>query len=312
MNIDEFPEFAEKFKNWGRWGDDDEVGTLNFITPDHIVEAAKLVKQGKVFSLAIPFDSNGPQRPRPDSKRFNPIHLMFKTGSDFDGEEPPLFHGTDDMVSLPLQAATQWDGFGHFMYKGHMYNGHDYTTVTSDGATKNGIERLRARGIGRGVLLDMPRYRGVQWLEPGDAVQSSELDACAAKQGVEVKDGDFLLIRTGNIAMYRAQGTWGDFSGGHRPGLGLTTIQWLYDKQIASVAADNFGIEVYPCDIPDMRVHLHPIAIPLMGMLLGEIFDLDDLAEDCSHDNIYEFLFVAPPLPVTNAVGSPINPYAIK
>ncbi len=312
MDIDAFQEFAERFKNWGRWGPDDEVGTLNFVTPQHIVEAARLVRTGKVFSLAIPFDSNGPQRPRPDSKRFNPLHVMLKTGLDFEGDTPPLFQGTDDMVSLPLQAATQWDGFGHFMYKGHMYNGHPYSTVTSDGATRNGIERLRSKGIGRGVLLDIARHRGVPWMEPGDDIQADELDACGAKQGVEVKDGDFLLVRTGNIAMVRERGEWGDYSGGHRPGLGFSTIEWLYDKRVASVAADNFGIEVYPSDVEGMRVHLHPIAIPLMGMLLGEIFDLEELAADCAGDGIYEFLFVAPPLPVTNAVGSPINPYAVK
>jgi len=312
LDTNEFVQFAERFKNWGRWGPEDEVGTLNLVTPQHIVEAARLVRTGKVFPLGIPIDHTGPQRSRPDSKRFNPIHTMVRTGLDFPGPEPPLMQGTDDIITMPLQGATQWDGLGHFLFRGHMYNGRPYTMVNSDGAVKNGIEKISRKVIGRGVLLDIPRHRGVPWLKGGEAVQAPELDACAAKQGVQVRDGDFLLVRTGNIAMCRAQGGWGDYSGGPRPGLGITVIPWLHEKRVASVAVDNYGVEVHPSDVPGLRVHMHPICIPLMGLLMGEIFDLEELAEDCAADGVYEFLFVAPPLPVTHGVGSPINPYAVK
>ena len=309
-------QFADKYKNWGRWGQDDEVGTLNFVKPEHIVAAARLVRKGKVFSLAIPLDEKGPQVTRAGSRRFNPIHTMLKTGTDHgvpESAEPPVVWGTDDMITMPLQAATQWDGFGHIIFRGRMYNGRPGSMVTGQGALKNGIEKLSERVIGRGVLLDIPRHRGVPWVGQGDVIDAHELDACAAKRGVKVGEGDFLLVRTGNIAMYRSRGGWGDFVTAPRPGIGLSVIPWLYDKRVASVACDNFGVEVDPGELTEMpKAAVHCIALAHMGMLFGEIFDLEKLADDCAQDGVYEFLFVAPPMPVTGGVGSPVNPYAVK
>ena len=313
----EFLRFAEQFKNWGRWGPDDEVGTLNFVTPEAIVQACRLVKKGKVFPLGIPLDSGGPQRQRADNKRFNPVHTMLKTGFDFPGagtgQPPPHIQSSDDAISMPLQSVTQWDALAHFMLNGKMYNGHPYTMVDGQGAQKNSIDKIRGKTIGRGVLLDFPRCKGVPWLARAEAITAADMDGCARRQKVEVREGDFLLVRTGNLAMYRDGGKgWDDFAGGPRPGLGVSTIKWLHDKRVASVAADNYGVEVSPADVPDQRVTLHPIGIAYMGLLLGEIFDFEKLAEDCAADGVYDFLFVAPPLPVTRGVGSPIDPYAVK
>ena len=315
MKVEEFVKFADQYKNWGRWGAEDEVGALNFVTPQHIVEACRLVKKGQVFALAIPFDETGPQRPRPNSRRFNPVHTMLVTGFDAEGmtsDTPPIRHSTDDMITMPLQGSTQWDALAHVVFRGKMYNGQPYSQVDGRGAHKNGIDKVKSRGIGRGVLLDIARHRGVPWLAVDQAIGGEELEACAARQGVTVKNGDFLLVRTGHIAMCRAQGGWGEFAGGPRAGLGLAAIPWLYEKEVAVVTSDTYGVELEPSEVEGLRSPLHLTCIANMGMTFGEIFDLDALAEDCAQDGVYEFLLVAPPLPVTGGVGSPINPYAVK
>jgi kynurenine formamidase len=306
-------ETGARLRNWGRWGPDDERGTLNYITAEAVVGAARLVRRGAVFSLAIPFDAKGPQGSK--SRRFNPIHQMTLTGPDFTTgaiTRPGGVGFTDDLVVMPLQCATQWDALSHCFLDGQLYNGYDANTVSSAGASRNGIEKV-ARGVaGRGVLLDLPRVQGVNWLEPGYAITVDDLEAALAAERVKVDTGDVLIVRTGMIAMCRAQGSWGDFAGGPAPGLSFQTADWVHARQLAAVATDTWGMEVQPNEIPDTYQPLHQVFIPNMGLTIGEIFDLDELAADCAADGVYEFFFVAPPLPITGAVGSPINPLAIK
>jgi kynurenine formamidase len=306
-------ETGARLRNWGRWGPDDERGTLNYITAEAVVGAARLVRRGAVFSLAIPFDAKGPQGSK--SRRFNPIHQMTLTGPDFTTgaiTRPGGVGFTDDLVVMPLQCATQWDALSHCFLDGQLYNGYDANTVSSAGASRNGIEKV-ARGVaGRGVLLDLPRVQGVNWLEPGYAITVDDLEAALAAARVKVDTGDVLIVRTGMIAMCRAQGSWGDFAGGPAPGLSFQTADWVHARQLAAVATDTWGMEVQPNEIPDTYQPLHQVFIPNMGLTIGEIFDLDELAADCAADGVYEFFFVAPPLPITGAVGSPINPLAIK
>jgi hypothetical protein len=213
-------ETGARLRNWGRWGPDDERGTLNYITAEAVVGAARLVRRGAVFSLAIPFDAKGPQGSK--SRRFNPIHQMTLTGPDFTTgaiTRPGGVGFTDDLVVMPLQCATQWDALSHCFLDGQLYNGYDANTVSSAGASRNGIEKV-ARGVaGRGVLLDLPRVQGVNWLEPGYAITVDDLEAALAAARVKVDTGDVLIVRTGMIAMCRAQGSWGDFAGGPAPGL---------------------------------------------------------------------------------------------
>ena len=300
-------------RNWGKWGPDDERGTLNYITADAIVEVARLVRRGVVFSLAIPFDSKGPQVP--GARRFNPIHRMTLTGPDCTTGAVRFPGGagfTDDMVVMPLQCATQWDALSHCFEDGRMYNGYDANEVSSRGAKRNGIDKV-ARGIvGRGVLLDVPRTKGVGWLEPGYAITAADLDAAVAAQKVTIARGDALLVRTGHMALCRDRGGWGDYAGGNAPGLSFHTADWVHDHEIAAVATDTWGMEVRPNEFPETFQPLHQVFIPNMGLTIGEIFDLEELAADCATDGVYEFFFVAPPLPITGAVGSPINPLAIK
>lgn len=313
FSMDDVKALADKYKNWGRWGDDDQLGTLNYITPQKIVDASGLVKQGKVVSLAIPFDDNGPQTG--SFGRFNPIHFMLQDGGDVSigaQDHLPNIQYTDDAVTMPLQCATQWDALAHILYRGKMYNGYEAHHVNSTGAKKNGMENAKDKIVSRGVLLDIPRYKGKQWLEPGEAIYPEDLDGAAAMGKVSVGTGDIVLVRTGQIGQVRADGSWGEYSGGSAPGLGVDCAQWICEHEIAGYATDTWGTEVIPNETPDIFQPLHMILIVHAGVLVGEIFDLEGLAQDCANDGVYEFLFVAPPLPITGAVGSPINPQAIK
>jgi kynurenine formamidase len=308
---------AQRFKNWGRWGKDDEIGTLNFTTPEDIVAAAQLVKKGKVISLALAYDQHGPQGAKsnyPALGRFNPIHLMTRTGTDaWSGVlDHRKIRGTDDVIIMPLQCGTQWDGLGHIMYYDHMWNGYDCRTVTSGGAQKAGIEKTREKMVGRGVLLDVARAMKRKWLPDGFAITNEMLDHTAEMQGVEVRRGDFLLVHTGHIERCLTSRSWDGYSGGDAPGFAFETVEWLYRKQVAGVATDTWGAEVRPNETEDTTQPWHWITIPIMGLTVGEIFHLTALANDCAEDSRYEFLFVAPALPITGAVGSPVNPLAIK
>jgi kynurenine formamidase len=308
---------AERLSNWGRWGAEDEIGTLNHIRPEDIVAAARLVQKGKVMSLALPFDSKGPQGGKsnyPALGRFNPIHVMTRTGTDaYSGVlDHRKIRAADDILILPLQSGTQWDGLGHIFYGDHMWNGYDCRTVTSAGAQKCGIEQTRERMAGRGVLLDVARMLGREHLPDGFAITNAMLDAAERHFNVTVRRGDFLLVRTGQMEAKMAAQNWDGYSGGDAPGLAFETLDWLQQKQVAAIATDTWGVEVRPNPTDEATQPWHWIAIPMMGLTLGEIFFLAELARDCAADQRYEFMFVAPALPITGAVGSPINPLAIK
>ena len=304
---------AGRCKNWGKWGPDDEAGTLNYITPEDVVTAAGLIRRGKCFALGLNFDRHGPQLGL-WGNRFNPIHTMLATGTDAvaGNQDAGKLRYADDMVSLPLQCGTQWDALGHIFYDETMWNGYDARLVDSNGAQKNGIHKVRDRMVGRGVLLDVARHHGVEFFEDGTAIVNEDLDACAEAQGVEIKRGDFVIVRTGQMEQRLEVGEWGGYAGGDAPGLAFETAEWIYEKEIAAICTDTWGCEVRPNETQDASQPWHWVVIPMIGITMGEIFYLKDLAADCAEDKVYEFFFCGPPLPVTKAVGSPINPMAIK
>src|SRR5437764_13945055 len=202
---------AEALKNWGKWGPDDELGVLNSITPEDIVNAAKLVRKGKVFPVGLAVDATGPQRGM-FAGRGNPMHQMLATGTDAAAgkhDATPGLRYADDAINLPTQAATQWDALSHVFLVDKMWNGYPATLVDSRGAHKNGIEKLANKMVGRGVLLDVARHKGVPYLEDGYGITVADLDATAAKQGVEVRRADFVIIRTGQVEDRLQQGDWG-------------------------------------------------------------------------------------------------------
>ncbi|MGY9051800.1 MAG: cyclase family protein [Alphaproteobacteria bacterium] len=309
---------ADKYKNWGKWGPDDEIGTLNNVTANDIIEAAQLVKKGKVISLALNFDHTGPQGAKtkyPSMGRTNPIHSMLRTGTDaYSGVlDKRGIKAADDMVMLPTHGGTHWDGLGHVFYEHHMWNGYDCREVTSAGAQKCGIENTKDKMVGRGVLLDVARALGKDFLEDGYAITCEDLDLTAEKQGIKINKGDFVIVRTGQMEECLRKGSWDGYPGGDAPGMGFDTLEWIQKTELAALASDTWGCEVRPNQSEDgINQPWHWITIPIQGMTMGEIFNLKELAEDCLADGVYEFLFVAPSIPITGAVGSPVNPIAIK
>ncbi|MGI5200179.1 cyclase family protein [Spirillospora sp. CA-108201] len=327
-SINEFRAVAEQVRNWGRWGDDDEVGTLNFITPEKVRASAGLVRKGAVFPLGVEFGANGPQGDylfRP-----NPIHVMTVDGGDADhfvehsrgwaanpvaqqigqyfADNP--FRFNDDMIIMPLQAATQWDALSHTYYDGLLYNGFPASAVTSQGATRCGIDKVIAKGITtRGVLLDVVAHRGDDvHLDPDQPVTPEELDEVAARQGVAVEPGDVVIIRTGWWDNFRRTGDRSAFTSG----LSWRCAAWLHAHEAAAVAADNVTVEVPMPEFEGVFLPFHLLCERDMGMMLGEYWDVTALAADCAGDGVYEFQLIAPPLAVVGAVGSPVNPIALK
>lgn len=304
---------SEELSNWGRWGPDDQIGTLNLVEPHHIAEAAKLAKTGRVFALGIPLDSNGPQNGL-FGGRFNPIHQMLATGTDAvaGNQDWNKLRYADDTLNLCVQGATHWDALGHIFYEDKAYNGHDAKKIDSRGLSVLGIEHSKNKMVGRGVLLDIARFRGVDSLKDGESISNDELDACAAKQGVTIGRGDFVIIRTGHMERCLEEGEWGGYAGGDAPGVKFENCYWCHEKEIAAICSDTWGVEVRPNETTEINQPWHWVVIPAMGLCMGEIFYLKDLAEDCAKDGVYEFFFCGPPLIISGGTGSPINPQAIK
>jgi kynurenine formamidase len=305
----EIASLGERVRNWGRWGANDEIGTLNFITPAKRAAAAQLVRKGLTFSLQIPMNNKGPMT---GAGRVNPVHTMTATGCDHT-QLVPMAAGaryTDDVRFLYLQSGTEWDGLAHVFYDGLLYNGFDASNVDSNGAHKVGIDKTCSSYVSRGVLLDVARFHGVDCLDATHRIDGDELDEVAAAQDVTIESGDIVLVRTGVLAHYARTGGWDVYHGSH-PGLHYRAATWLHDHEIAAVASDNGAVEGY-----DKRalpaIPFHQLALRDMGLPLGETFNLEALAQDCADDGVYECFLVAPALNITGAVGSPVNPLARK
>ncbi|POX89066.1 cyclase [Mycobacterium kansasii] len=327
-SLTEFRRVASDLSNWGRWGDTDELGTLNFITADTVRHAASLVRHGKVFPLGVDFGSSGPQGAF--GFRHNPIHVMTVDGGDANtlGRYGPgwtqnptaeqmgnylvdnPFRFNDDMVIMPLQAATQWDALSHVYYDDLLYNGFPAGSVTSLGAFHCGIDKVDVKGItSRGVLLDLVRHRGAEvFLEHGNPITPEELDDVVRAQGVTVGRGDIVLIRTGWWARFLMTGNKTE----RYSGLDWRCAQWLHDHEVAAVASDNLQVEDPVSGVEGLFLPFHLLCLRDMGLMLGEYWDLTALAADCATDGVYEFQLIAPPLRFIGAVGSPVNPVAIK
>lgn len=279
--------------NWGRWGSEDQMGTLNLIAPEMVKSAAGLVKSGKVYSLSVPLEADGPQWPDRHKTWRTTQHFHFGGG----------FGVADDVITMHSHSGTHMDALCHVWYEHQMYNGYDAKElVNSDGALRNGIENVPAI-VGRGVLLDIAGWKGVKHLEQGEGITAEDLDACAASQGVAIKSGDIVLVNTGWMTIFETDRE--RFNSGE-PGLDMSTVAWLKAHDVAAVGADNHAVEVIEV-IPPEGLPFHFATIRDLGLYLLENLKLQQLASERQ----YEFLFIAAPLQLTNAVGSPINPLAI-
>jgi len=311
MKTVDFEAMAERIRNWGRWGAEDNRGTLNLIGPEALVRGAAAARQGKRFSLGLPFDRDGPQD---GIGRTNPQLFLHTLGKPVNPAFPRV-QWADDSVFMTLQCATQWDALSHVHYDGVLYNGCKVCdTLTPTGATRLGVEHLADTGIvSRGVLLDVAAYLGTPMMEGFQGITPDLLNQVAAHQGVSFATGDIVAIRTGAIRCLTIDKDRNLFRK-HQSGLTPECAEWLHDHQVAAVCADNVAVEVMNAGAvaDEMCLPMHGLCIRDMGMPLGEMFNLEALAADCAADGQYDFLMCAPPLGFTGAVGSPVNPIVLK
>jgi kynurenine formamidase len=304
---DHLQQLAAKVSNAGRWGDDDERGTLNLVDTAAVLRGVAAARQGKVFSLAIPFDEDGPQTGSIPGRE-NPRREMLMVNAPLTGD-PSDFCTSDDKVAMGVQAATHWDALAHVSYEGRLYNGVDAGVIDDEGAGRLGIDAY-GPVVTRGVLADVTRLHGVDHLDDGYAVSGDDLDAAVARAGVTVEPGDALLVRTGQMHFLR-QGDRTRF-GDPSPGLSTRSIEWLHDHDVAAVATDTLTFEVWPGEDAGVLLPVHMIHLVDMGLAQGQLWALDELAADCAADGQYEFLLCATPLPLTRSVGGPVAPTAVK
>jgi kynurenine formamidase len=299
--------------NWGRFGEVDQLGTANLLTPDRVAAAAALVRTGKRFALALPI---GP--PTPGGYRAEPLHLYNLAAGDGvlgSGRGGSRYQVSDDYVVMALQASTQLDGFGHVGGEHTLYNGYWAGMVTATGGARRlGVHHLARHGIvGRAVLLDVARHLGVEHLEPGFPIGPDELDGAARAQGVDVGAGDIVLVHTGHVGWKLGLAPNApEAVSRHEPGISTRAIPWLHDHDVAMIATDTAACSVVPPEPGDDFLTWHVAALRDLGLLVGELFDLDELAADCASDRVYAGMFVAAPMPIVGSSGSPLNPIFLK
>ena len=307
---DWFHDLAAELRQWGRWGDDDCIGTLNLIDADAVRRGAASVVDGQRISLAMPFGDKGPQVGSIPG-RINPLRTMLSINTPYMGD-PDNFCTSDDLVTMGLQASTHWDGLAHVSYGGRLWNGVPAADVTAErGAAKLGIHNVRSL-TSRGVLLDVARARGVDRLEPGYGVTADDLDAAADLGGVQVEPGDVVLVRTGNAQLMAERKRTEYTTGTQQPGLATSCCRWNKAHDVAAVATDTLVFEVYPGEDPAALFPVHLLHLVDMGLTQGQNFDLEELSSACAADGRYTFLLEASPIPFTGAVGAPVNPVAIR
>ena len=308
-------EATEKLKNWGRWGKDDQIGTLNHITPEDIVRAAGLIRTGKVFALGIPLDRNGPQTGL-FGGRWNPIHTMLATGTDAVAgrqDKVPNIRYADDAISLPVQCATHWDSLGHIFYEDKMYNGYDAREVDCKRARQ---ARHRARQEQDGRPRRAARHRALSRRAVAEGRRGHrQRRARQMRQGGRMSKSAAAISSSSAPGRWSAacrRSKWGGYAGGDAPGVKFENCYWCQDKEIAAICSDTWGVEVRPNETKEVNQPWHWVVIPAMGLTMGEMFYVKELAEDCDADGIYEFFFCGSPLIITGGTGSPLNPQAIK
>lgn len=304
---DAFLTAARAVNNWGRWGPDDEIGTLNLITDEVVLGAVRSVRTGRRFPLAIPLSKDGPQAGLVPG-RDNPTHEVFSVNHPLTGDAA-AFATSDDRIELALQAGTHWDGLAHVSWDGRVYNGFGAEVVRADGTSRLGVHHVTSL-VSRGILLDIPRALGVEVLAPGHLITPADLEAAVQLTGEQVRPGDVVLVRTGQIRHFHAGDriTYAFPS----PGPGIDAARWFHGHDVAAVATDTLAFEVFPCEQESLFLPVHLLHLVEMGMTQGQNFDLEALAADCATDGQYTFLLSATPEPVVGGVGSPVAPVAVK
>ena len=285
-----------ELSNWGRWGKDDQLGALNLITPEKRRQAAALVRDGVSVSLA--------RDARTDRAVDNPQpyeHTMLSTGLSGRGSADKFsvaFHGL---------AHTHLDALCHIFYDGKMYNGFPAEEVTEDGCGRNGIQKLKNGIVTRGILIDMPRLKGVPYLEPGTPIYVEDLEAWEQQTGIRIGSGDVIFVRTGRWARQAELGPWN--VGEHTAGLHASVAPWLKERGVAMLGGDAAN-DVAPAGIEGAFYPLHSLAIAAMGIHLFDNCDLEAVAQAAAQRERWAFMLTVAPIPIPGGTGSPVNPIA--
>ncbi len=300
LRAEQFRILFESLCRWGEWGTDDERGALHLITPARIVQAAALVRDGITVSLGLPLDTRpGANNPKPAD------HHMTNLGAG-----PGAVHFIRDYVGADYHhdGHSHIDALCHVGYRGSLYNGRPESAVTDRGAQVNSIEVLRNGLVGRGVLLDIPRVRGADWLEPGEHVFRDDLEAAEREQGVSVSEGDILLVRTGHARRLAELGPWNTAAA--KAGLHPSAMPFLAERGVAALGSDGNN-DTAPSDTEGVDFPIHVLAITAMGIHLLDYLQFEELRSVCARTRRWEFLFAAAPLVIRGGTGSPLNPIAI-
>lgn len=302
MSADEFERLFQRVRNWGRWGDDDQRGALNLIGPAQRRAAAALVREGAVVSCAHPLNTV------PEIDNGNPaLHFMLRSG---DAGPDVTSHADFIGIAPHGHSHTHLDALCHFFYQGQMYNGRPISDVKSTGAHSNSIHAAAVEGVvTRGVLLDVARSRGGEWLEPGDTVTVAELEAAEATQGVKVGQGDVMLVRTGRTARRARLGPWDT----RREGIAAlhpTTAAFMHERGVAVMSTDG-GNDTGTLVCEAHRSPVHVLCLVAMGVWILDNARLEELAAACQQRNRWEFLFMMAPLRLELGTSSPVNPLAV-
>jgi kynurenine formamidase len=296
----------EQVKNWGRWGAEDERGALNYITPALRARAARLIQDGELVSCSLDF----PVLPAPDNPH-PALHMMTMAGDACTVDDFGGLQQTADFIGISFHgmASSHIDALCHIMVDGRMYNGFVASEVRSTGAQRNSIMAAKDGIAGRGVLLDIPALKGVEWLELGHAIGIEDLEAAEQAQSLRVGEGDVLLVSTGRHARRERHGPW-DFREG-LAGLHAECVSWLHERRIAVLGCDGISDVIPGPGIPGWPTPIHQCGIAGIGLHLLDNLDLRGLSAACARRRRWEFFYSVAPLRVARGTGSPVNPLAI-
>jgi kynurenine formamidase len=302
VSADEFRQLFDRVSNWGTWGADDERGALNYLTPELVAAAAGLVRNGRTVSLSRSLNTERePDNPEPAD------HRMTMLGGR---EHPQGLAFAKDYIGVDYHndSHSHLDALCHVSYDGSLYNGRPADSVSATGAAVETVEALKDGLVGRGVLLDVSRARGVSWLEPGDSVLPGDLEESEDRQGVRVEEGDILLVRTGHASRLDELGPWDTASS--KAGLHPSCAEFLAERRVAALGCDG-NSDTAPSVTEGIGFPIHVLALTAMGVHLLDYLHLDELARACEQAGRWDFLFVGAPLRIAGGTGSPLNPIAI-
>jgi kynurenine formamidase len=303
LSAREFEQLFREVITWDRWAERPEVGALHYITPERIVTAADLVRRGVTVSLGRTLNTQaGIDNPKPAH------HEMTMLTDEDIGSGSVRFAKDYVGVDYHNEGHSHIDALCHVAYHGMLYGGAPDAKITARGAAAGAIDLLRDGLVGRGVLLDIPRLRGVRWLEPGEHVFADDLDAAERAQGVSVEVGDILLVRTGHARRLADVVPWDTSKA--KVGLHPTAARFLADRRVAALGSDGNN-DTAPSTTEGVAFPIHVLALNAMGIHLLDYLQFEDLVPLCEAAARWEFLFVAAPLRIRQATGSPLNPIAI-